>query len=67
MTKSENTEVKCSVFSLIEIPKQGASYKKVKEVLKIRCFISESRLDLFKFWKKITEASKKTETTDNVL
>jgi hypothetical protein len=67
MTKSENTEVKCSVFSLIEIPKKGVSYKKVKVVLKIRCFISESRLDLFKFWKKITEASKKTETTDNVL
>jgi hypothetical protein len=67
MTKSENTEVKCSVFSLTEIPRKGVSYKKVKVVLKIRCFISESRLDLFKFWKKITEASKKAKTTDNVL
>jgi len=55
------------VFSPIEIPKKGVSYKKLKVVLKIWCLVSQSRLDLFKFWKKITEADKKTETTDSVL
>jgi len=67
MIKSENTEVRCSVFSPIEIPKKGVSYKKLKVVLKIRCLVSQSRLDLFKFWKKITEVNKKAETTDSVL
>ena len=67
MIKSENIEVRYSGFSLVEIPRKGVSCKKVKEVFKIWCFKLRSRLDLFKFWKKTTEVSKKTEIIDKVL